>query len=220
MTSSKAEADDRETVQPATYLRDRKRELTRTLLVDAARGLFAERGYVQTRIEDISAAAGTSRATFYVHFSEKSDLARALFVEAREQAVERYEALDRVLAERPGDPRKALRDWLAEWLDVWRENSTVYLGMAQAAAVDPRVSEAQLEMGPTLIDALRHAPWNRSTGVDEQARQRALMLEAMTQRIFELMSAENLETPDDVALDFLADLWADVFGVAWWSQDD
>jgi AcrR family transcriptional regulator len=43
-------------------------------LMAAALGLFAEKGYGATSIEDIVAAAGTARGTFYLHFRGKGDL--------------------------------------------------------------------------------------------------------------------------------------------------
>lgn len=219
MAGSRGAKAGRDTPDGGPTLRDRQRELTRTLILEAAQKVFADRGYVQTRVEDITAAAGTTRATFYLHFPGKSELAQALFQQTLDLAVERYRKLDEMLAERQDDPRQALRTWLAEWLEVWRENAAAYMGMAQAAAVDPEVAEVQLGMSPRILDELKHAPWNRTAGIDEQARQRALMLEIMTQRMFALLSLEWLEIPDDVALDFLADLWSDVFGVEGWSHE-
>jgi AcrR family transcriptional regulator len=220
MAASRDARASKGTSDTGPTLRDRQRELTRTLILEAAQKVFADRGYVQTRVEDITAAAGTTRATFYLHFPGKSELAQALFQQTVDLAVERYQKLDQMLAERQVDPRQALRTWLAEWLEVWRENAAAYMGMAQAAAVDPEVAEVQLGMSPRILDELKHAPWNRAVGIDEQARQRALMLEIMTQRMFSLLSLEWLKIPDDVALDFLTDLWSDVFDVEDWSQDD
>ena len=43
-------------------------------LMTAALTLFAEKGYRATSIEDIVAAAGSARGTFYLHFRGKGDL--------------------------------------------------------------------------------------------------------------------------------------------------
>ena len=51
----------------------------RNLLLDTALRLFAERGYVGVRVEDIARAAGISRATFYKHFSEREEILAELF---------------------------------------------------------------------------------------------------------------------------------------------
>jgi AcrR family transcriptional regulator len=51
---------------------------TRQRLLTACLDVFDERGYFDTRMEDIAAAAGTSRATVYQYFSDKESLAREL----------------------------------------------------------------------------------------------------------------------------------------------
>ncbi len=48
-----------------------KRERTRRALLDAAEASFSSRGWAETRMEDIAAAAGVSAATAYNHFPSK-----------------------------------------------------------------------------------------------------------------------------------------------------
>ncbi|MGW2936325.1 TetR/AcrR family transcriptional regulator [Streptomyces sp. NPDC001156] len=57
----------------------RKGAATRARLVAAAGRVFAELGFLQTRITDITAAAGTANGTFYVYFDSKEDILRAVF---------------------------------------------------------------------------------------------------------------------------------------------
>jgi len=49
-------------------------EKTRARLLAAGFELFAEKGYEQTRISDIAAAAGVTEMTFYRHFGSKDQL--------------------------------------------------------------------------------------------------------------------------------------------------
>ena len=70
----------------------RKAESRRRLL-DAARRLFVERGYHDTRPQDISKEAGVGHGTFYLHFEDKQACFSAFVAEAREelnQEVERH----------------------------------------------------------------------------------------------------------------------------------
>ncbi len=54
--------------QPA---RQRKKEETAQRLFDTAVRLFLEQGYEETTVEQISAAAGVAKGTFFVHFPSK-----------------------------------------------------------------------------------------------------------------------------------------------------
>jgi AcrR family transcriptional regulator len=51
-----------------------KTERTRARLLSAAYQLFADRGYEQTRVADIAAAADVTEMTFYRHFGSKDQL--------------------------------------------------------------------------------------------------------------------------------------------------
>lgn len=55
------------------------RDRTRDAVLEAALRLFAERGYIGTRVEDIAQEAGISRATFYKHFAERDQILEHLF---------------------------------------------------------------------------------------------------------------------------------------------
>ena len=51
---------------------------TRDAIEQAARKLFAERGFHGTTLADITSAAGKSPAVFYRYFADKEDLLAAL----------------------------------------------------------------------------------------------------------------------------------------------
>jgi AcrR family transcriptional regulator len=52
-------------------LRERRAQLTRQAILDAARQLFAERGYARTTVRDIAEAAGVSAQTVYDSIGSK-----------------------------------------------------------------------------------------------------------------------------------------------------
>jgi len=54
---------------------------TREQLIEVATGLFAERGYEETSIEAVLAAAGVSRGALYHHFAGKDALFEAVLEE-------------------------------------------------------------------------------------------------------------------------------------------
>ncbi len=63
-----------------------RRSATRQSLLDAARTLFAEKGYAATATPDIVAAAGVTRGALYHHFADKQALFAAV-VEAEHAAI-------------------------------------------------------------------------------------------------------------------------------------
>ncbi len=56
----------------------RRKESRPQELLDAALSLFAERGYSQTRLDDVAALAGVSKGTVYLYFASKQDLFEAV----------------------------------------------------------------------------------------------------------------------------------------------
>jgi AcrR family transcriptional regulator len=55
-------------------LRQRKRQQTRQELISAAMRLFGEKGYEQTTVAEIAAAAGVSTKTFFNYFASKDEV--------------------------------------------------------------------------------------------------------------------------------------------------
>jgi AcrR family transcriptional regulator len=55
-------------------LRERKKQQTRELIADAARGLFAERGFDAVTVAQVARAANVSEVTVFNYFPTKEDL--------------------------------------------------------------------------------------------------------------------------------------------------
>lgn len=97
-------------------LRDRKRARTRQALIDAATELFERKGYDETTIADIAAAAEIGARTFFSYFASKEEL---LFPEAdrRVQA-----AIDAIATRGPAEgPAEVLLRALGEINDASEE---------------------------------------------------------------------------------------------------
>ena len=87
------------------------------MLVDTARGLFTERGYAATSIEDIIKGAGVARGALYHHFSGKDALFRAVY-----DAVQADIATRVVAAAVAGpEPWEGVRAGLSAFLDACLE---------------------------------------------------------------------------------------------------
>ncbi len=64
-------------LSPAAARGARRRERTRTAILDAAERLLAERSPVDLRMEDVAVAAGVAPASLYAHFGTKGGLIAA-----------------------------------------------------------------------------------------------------------------------------------------------
>ena len=104
---------------------------TRTRLLDAARGAFADRGYPATRVDDITQRAGTSHGAFYLYFANKQDIMEALADETSERM---FALADQLEGIGPGEAGyEHLRRWVAEFVDIYEQNSAVVAAWIQAA---------------------------------------------------------------------------------------
>ena len=72
--SESARSDD-----PRARAAQTKRDRTRRALLDAADATFGARGWANTRMEDVAAAAGVSPATAYNHFPSKHALVGSVY---------------------------------------------------------------------------------------------------------------------------------------------
>jgi AcrR family transcriptional regulator len=121
-------------------LRARKKAQTRRRLMRAAVRLAGRRGWAETTVEDIAAAAGVSPRTFFRYFPTKVD---ALFGDEPE----REGAIERALAKRrPGEPilaavRRGVIDFVTEFMD----EPDLYITRARLALEHPDL------LGPALV---------------------------------------------------------------------
>ena len=82
--------------EPVTGSRTRRRqrpEVRRAAILDAATGVFVERGIASTSMDEIAHSAGVAKGTVYLYFDSREDLVAALRARLEERLVERAERL-------------------------------------------------------------------------------------------------------------------------------
>ena len=87
------------------------REQSRAQILDAARKLFAERGYFNCKVSDIAKEANMSQGNVYWYFSSKEDVLKAVLSEG----FGRIESLLADAASRPGDALSSLGTLLDQY---------------------------------------------------------------------------------------------------------
>ncbi|WP_025158366.1 SACE_7040 family transcriptional regulator [Leifsonia aquatica] len=93
--------------------RSRAKADRRAALLDAAAGLFAERGYNGVSIEDLGSAVGVSGPAVYRHFPSKQAVLAALLVDVSQGLLDG----GTTVADGSGDPAGALRALIAFHVD-------------------------------------------------------------------------------------------------------
>src|SRR5665648_460638 len=114
-------------------LRLEQAEATRAALLEAARALFAQRGYAAVGTEEIVRRARVTRGALYHHFRGKEDLFRAVVEDVERELTERIAA--EALAIEAVDPWAALRGGARAFLAASAEPEVQRIIMLDAPAV-------------------------------------------------------------------------------------
>jgi AcrR family transcriptional regulator len=117
------------------------RDERRQSLLDAARALFAEKGYHDTTVDDITRAANVAKGTFYLYFSEK----REIYYEVIRVFLELVKEAGLTVQPATGSP--------TEYVERTRSNARSLIGLLtdnrqltrmayrEASGLDPRLTE-------------------------------------------------------------------------------
>jgi AcrR family transcriptional regulator len=103
---------------------ERRRELTRTTLIDAAADVFAKRGFHAASLEEIAETAGFTRGAIYKNFENKEELFYAVIERRIEAQLSRFREVlreDRTAAIDPGRLAAIWQEELGfdnEWLTL------------------------------------------------------------------------------------------------------
>jgi AcrR family transcriptional regulator len=106
---------------------------TRAALMNAARPLFAQRGYAGVGTPEIAAAAGVTRGALYHQFTDKLALFTAVLEQMEEDLV--AQLAEQVAAAAPPDALAALSAALDGWLDACRDPALVRIALVDAPTV-------------------------------------------------------------------------------------
>jgi AcrR family transcriptional regulator len=130
----------------------------RQRLVDAGSVVFPERGYHETRVDDVVEAAGASHGSFYRYFASKEDLFGVIATDA---ATRMIDCMDGFPAD--GEPG-ALRSWLGEWFDVYAQHGSIIALWREMEFSDPVVEELTRRVADVALGRLFAVLAERSDG--------------------------------------------------------
>jgi AcrR family transcriptional regulator len=176
-----------------------RRTATRRALLDAARSLFAEKGYHETTAEEIVRRAGLTRGALYHHFEDKKDLFRAVVDEMEGEIDEEIEAAERAESGLPETVMAGYRAFVDAVLDPEMKRTFFLDGPSVLGwewhEIDARHAVAKIEEG---LEALIEEGFVKPQSVVPLAR---LINGALLEAAFFVAVSEDPETARDEAWD-------------------
>lgn len=182
-------------------LRSQGKETMRRLL-DAAMEAIDERGYHSTRVKDVVDIANTSHGTFYLYFSNKEDLVRALTIQATSEASRLYGAVSDAGKALDIESWENLRQWIGDYSALWSRYAPLFRSWIDLASVDRAVVDQTRTMVAAHIDAMASSIAAAGPTGDLDPEVAGLAVIAMLDR-FHLISEFMGTAVDDSALDTL-----------------
>lgn len=125
-------------------LRDEAKERTRERIVRAATEAFSEKGFRSVTMSHIAARARIGRATLYLHFSSKSEIADEIARTMRPRMVAVVMTLPTIRFDQPG-----LEGWIGSIVSELRQFSRV-------AAVASEAFIHNRDLSDVLVGSMQH----------------------------------------------------------------
>ena len=130
--------------KPRDEARRARTGVYRSHIVEAAEQVFAERGFAQAKLQDISRLAGLSMGTIYAIFPSKTALYRTILEERGRELLE----LARQVAGRKAPPAEALDALSTLYIDYFVSHPAflrMHLRAGTSWAIAPSGTEAQVQ---------------------------------------------------------------------------
>ena len=188
-----------------------KGQQTRRAIEQAARKLFAERGFHGTTLSDITSAAGKSPAVFYRYFADKEDLLAALAKSFLHDVVT-PSGLSVRLPDSPEDSEFFTSVVTGYW-NMFKQNIGIMIAVAQLAATQQRFAAVQNEFrrfGMDIVGAsVRRAQeqgYGRELDPEHTAAAIALLFENFT-TVLVGTSGLGIQISDEDAIATLSTIW-------------
>jgi AcrR family transcriptional regulator len=180
-------------------LRQEHRDATRRRIIAAARRVFVKKGYARATIEEITASAGVSRATLYLHFDSKYALLTAAAEKMRAEAIAGARQLAGVLV---SDDLAALRGWV-EWALGWySHNRAMALAGEEAELSEDKPSQIER----TVLECLE--PWVETWPLERRTEARMRFELCRVQlRTYMWGSSHSLFPHQELPVDLFTEIW-------------
>jgi AcrR family transcriptional regulator len=123
---------------PTMTVREELREVTRQRLLSAAEEIFQRDGYSGTTVGSIATSAHVSRATFYLHFTDKFDVLMTLMRTNLAETPDYWHEVDAALV---SGARSALRASLGNTLNWYEQHANLLRPLREALAANRHLAQ-------------------------------------------------------------------------------
>lgn len=187
-----------------------KGQRTEAAFLDAARRTFAEKGYFNTKISDIAAAAGRSAGSFYNYYDNKEQLLEALLEEFSAEVVSASS-----LQSSAGDPHEGVRAAVTAYWTTYKKYLPEMIGLFQMSMLDPDFRQRWRDNRAAGIKAVLSG----LHGAERSGQHVGLDLPTLASALVSLLESfcwtwlaaggdADVETPDDAtAIATLTEIW-------------
>ncbi|GAB2744607.1 TetR/AcrR family transcriptional regulator [Sinomonas soli] len=193
-------------------LREAQKQLTRDRIVERALELFIEKGYAATTIDEIAAAAGTTRVTFYAYYPSRTDLMKDFMARVNTMLDRAYgpnstsTAAELVDVVREGKLEGILA-WLESRAALWPVFRPYLDVLDEAAAVDPEVRTMVDSWHEEVISDLVRGMELAGRFQEETRHIRGTLAFTQLDYVATLWTRRKYEPNREHALEVLADSW-------------
>lgn len=162
---------------------------TRARLVEAAKEIFSENGFLEARISDIAERAGLSHGAFYHYFDSKEEIFREVF-EAVDQ--ELSEPLNQVILDPKSGatPRERIAEAIRRHLESYRDEAEIMGVIEQVSRYDDHVNGVRYarhkQYTEQVADSIRRLQRRGLADPELQPAVAAAGVGAMTSRFAEM----------------------------------
>jgi AcrR family transcriptional regulator len=197
-----------------TELLTAKGRQTRQAIEQAARKLFAERGFHGTTLADITSAAGKSSAVFYRYFADKEDLLASL-AESFLHEVVAPSGLSLQLPESPDDDPFFTSVVTGYW-NIFKQNIGIMIAVSQLAATQQRFAAVQNEFrlfGMNIVAASVRRAQEQGYGTELNPQHTAAAIALLFENFTTVFVGPSgpaglgLEISDEDAIATLSTIW-------------
>lgn len=183
-------------------------------MIEAARAVFAEKGFLEARIADITERAGVAHGTFYTYFESKEAIFRELALQLQREGFAREDDAEEPP---PTTPYERIERANRRYLTAYARNASLMAIVEQVATFNRELLEIRVAIRRAYVDrAVAGIERFQAEGVADpsiDAYYAANMLGAMVDRFAYVWMVLGEEFEFDQAVRTLSELWARALGI-------